>query len=158
MNDLPSGWNESMAFQEALSRHLETEKKPFKLIPVYKILKQEEKYKLIGLSRRADSSASDNDGAENKDPAPVERPTGNKKAKKSNDEKEEEREGRRQQLAQTASQMAKAADERNRMLEDQIAMKLFQQNQSAPESLEFFAIKRAEYLRRLRARESVQQS
>ena len=156
LNDLPSGWNEQMAFDEALSHYKDITKKAFhKFIDAYKVLKDAPKFKIVAASR-PNKVLFDEENESPQTFQPIERPIGTKRAKRDREagrlDSDVKRAARLEEISAAAKAMAKASEERNRLNEDKFTLSLFQNDPNSADSQEFMRLNRAEYIKRLKER------
>jgi hypothetical protein len=136
-----------MALEEALKRFQDQTGKPLKFLQAFHVLKEAPKYKMIGAAVPSSTVTH----SESLDELDIERPPGNKRAKKDSLVAEQRNEQRRQ-LAEAARDLVRIAEEKKQIAEDQLAFQLFSSDPNSDESKEFMKLKRQEYLAKYKLR------
>ena len=152
LNNLPSGWTEENVFDESLQLYCDAEKKDFKFIEAFKVLRSSPKFGTCQSTEGVIRNRETDEADENPFETPV-RPIGSKRAKL---KKTSDRDLQRNEIHAAATTMAeeqkinnKLLAEQNRFLQEKNDMKLFQ---GTPEGEEYFRLLRLEKLAALRER------
>ena len=152
MNELPSGWNEENAIDESLQRYKDSEKKDFKFMESFKVLRKSPKFGPVeataGLVRNRESAEGEK-GIFVSPPLPE----GAKRAKLYKDSGRDAQRAEIQAAAASmaAGQLAKNAliKEQNTLLQEKNNLKLFM---GTPEGEEYLRLLRMEKLAELQRR------